>query len=344
MKLKPLDVFFFGNERTFGYKNEEKNYLVKSNPFPQQTAILGMIRKEILIRKGKLKHNWDYSEKDREEIKELIGEESFDISIKDEQNFGMIKSISPVFLCEGDKYFIQAPMDHTLSKGKEYKQYEPFKEFEKVKTSFGEVKIPLAFDTKEGVINGFMEIGEKNIVKFDKIFKVDERIGIKKNRKGKTEEDAFYKINYYKLTGDYVFSFLLEMNEEIEMKDTIVYLGAEKSAFKMTVEEIEKTLSEYVYLKNDKKDKIILLSDTYLPEDVYEYCDYAITKSIDFRNIKTNRTNKKHSDDNNRFEKVETKYGFFKKGSVLYPSEYELLMKKIEEHKNLRKIGYNMVL
>ncbi len=49
--LTPLEPFFFGGNITFGkFKDKEKStYLVKSRYFPQQTALLGVIRKEMLI-------------------------------------------------------------------------------------------------------------------------------------------------------------------------------------------------------------------------------------------------------------------------------------------------------
>ncbi|MCS4454093.1 hypothetical protein JTT00_01775 [Clostridium botulinum] len=52
VKLKPVDSFFFGGEKVFDFydgKKPLKNNIVKSREFPQQTSILGMIRKEILV-------------------------------------------------------------------------------------------------------------------------------------------------------------------------------------------------------------------------------------------------------------------------------------------------------
>ena len=46
VKLTPYDKFFFGGERTFGQKADDKdqttetNYFVKSNYFPQQNPVI----------------------------------------------------------------------------------------------------------------------------------------------------------------------------------------------------------------------------------------------------------------------------------------------------------------
>ena len=46
--LKPIGTFFFGSDKKFG-EGDEVNYFAQSSLFPQQTSILGMLRKEILV-------------------------------------------------------------------------------------------------------------------------------------------------------------------------------------------------------------------------------------------------------------------------------------------------------
>jgi len=76
--LKPLMPFFFGYENTFGKKGT--TYYVKSALFPQQSAILGMLRREILLQAGlltrKLRDEW--VDLDKSEIaKKLVGSGKF---------------------------------------------------------------------------------------------------------------------------------------------------------------------------------------------------------------------------------------------------------------------------
>ena len=53
VRLKPLDSFFFSGRETFmSFETDTKEktkYLVKSEYFPQQTTLLGVERKQLLI-------------------------------------------------------------------------------------------------------------------------------------------------------------------------------------------------------------------------------------------------------------------------------------------------------
>ena len=52
--LEPLEPFFFGGSQTFGRLGDENggSYLARSELFPQQSAVLGMLRKELMIQAG----------------------------------------------------------------------------------------------------------------------------------------------------------------------------------------------------------------------------------------------------------------------------------------------------
>ena len=54
--LTPLEPYLFGGDNTFGKIGDKENgtYLVKSRQFPQQSAILGMLKKEIMTQSGVL--------------------------------------------------------------------------------------------------------------------------------------------------------------------------------------------------------------------------------------------------------------------------------------------------
>ena len=112
--FKPLTPYFFGGEQTFG-DGENVNYFAKSNVFPQQTTILGTLRKEVLIQKGLFKENFsDYTDDKKIRMNELIGNQSY--NIKSPFKFGVIKSISPLFIAESDNtYYINIPKDFGLN-------------------------------------------------------------------------------------------------------------------------------------------------------------------------------------------------------------------------------------
>ena len=110
--LSPLEPFLFGGDNTFGKLGDEINgtYLVKSRQFPQQSAILGMLKKEIMTQNNlltrQLKGEW-VEPKNKQKAENLVGVEKFDIFSKSIQNFGKIKNISPMFFIKNDEIFIK---------------------------------------------------------------------------------------------------------------------------------------------------------------------------------------------------------------------------------------------
>ena len=94
----PSGPYFFGNEKTFQYPGQEvKNdfgslYYIKGEKMPMQTTLLGALRYILLPQKGLGKNLLS------EASVQAVGKFSFDIDSKGKQDFGKIKSISPVFI------------------------------------------------------------------------------------------------------------------------------------------------------------------------------------------------------------------------------------------------------
>ncbi|HAD13442.1 MAG TPA: hypothetical protein DCF33_13530, partial [Saprospirales bacterium] len=82
IRIRPLEYYFFGGENTFG-NGEGANYYAKSNDLPQQTTILGLLRRLLF------------------EAKQPIGQ-SFRPDVPAQQAYGAIKSLSPVFLLNSE--------------------------------------------------------------------------------------------------------------------------------------------------------------------------------------------------------------------------------------------------
>ncbi len=121
--LKPVTPYFFGIEKVSELGNK-KNYYLQSAFYPQQTAILGMLRYQIL-----LQHNLLPIKEHKDEAKRLIGPDSFNPGNMD---YGMIEDISPVQLCrDGDEYILR---------DKEFIEEEKEKEKEKERKSIGLLK------------------------------------------------------------------------------------------------------------------------------------------------------------------------------------------------------------
>lgn len=101
--LKPMDVFFFGGEQHFG-EGDDANYFVRSNYFPQQSGVLGMLRHQLLIQNDCI----PITKENRETATSLIGKESYNIE-GNELLFGAIQNISPLFLSKhGELLFTEA--------------------------------------------------------------------------------------------------------------------------------------------------------------------------------------------------------------------------------------------
>lgn len=337
IKLKPIDNFFFGGDIGFGDLGDKKNgsYIIKSRYFPQQTAVLGMLRRELLVQEGlltkKVKGEW-VDKTNKEKAIQLVGESQF--SILDSQNYGMIKNISPVFIMKGNEKYIP----YNLIRDKE--EYKSINLIKAPGESFINGKklefIPLVnFDNKKGIINFIRS--EKEQINFDDVFQEIEQVGNRKEKsEGEKDDNAFYKITAYKFKDNYEFAFILEIDKIL--KEATILLGGNNSNFKMTVSKTNEDFdSSFEFLKNDNSDeKLILLSDAYITDDVSKYCDFAVTNEISFQNIKS-----KISKTNQVFEKHE-KVFFYEKGSVFFVKKEEKdNFKKILDKEQLQIIGYN---
>ncbi len=326
--LKPLDKFFFGGAINFG--EDSDSYIVKSNLFPQQTQILGMVRRELLVQNGylTLKQNGEFIN-DVEQANNLVGNGSFDIE-NNCQKFGVINKISPLFLKKNNEYFFQTPKDFGLLFEKKDKNGE--------KSNFGNF-IPFldGYSAKDGLKEFF--VSEKETKKESDIFIIDEQIGIKKSRDGGTEDNAFYKKISYRLKDNFEFAFIIEFNEEKFILDNnIVYLGAERSAFKMSIKkdfnrEFKGLIPENYY-QLQEYDRVILLSDSFVNEKILDDIDFSISDTIEFQSLISKLSTKEYKFKRSR------KYNLLQKCSVLFGD-----IAKIEKHLNnshLESVGYNI--
>jgi len=302
--LKPLEPFFFGGDRTFGALGDENsNYLVHSRPFPQQTALLGMIRKEILIQSGLLtkKRRGEWIDEDKKgEAKELVGETKF--TFNQAQDFGVLKDISSIFLLkDGERFIKKVNTDNHPYKDGVLENYNP----------------------KEDIYDNFVSVEGSGTLKFNDIFMAVEQIGIKKGG----GDNAFFKKTSYLLKDKFSFAFYIE--SDFELNSSYVTLGAETSTFKMQITPTDEKL-EYV----DKNGYLILLSDAYIDIPMKKHCIFAITSEITFRYLEN-----EFKGQNRTFKKSKNIF-LYEKGSVFIEPTQELIDNL--NNQNLQKIGLNI--
>ena len=360
IKLTPTGRFFFGGDMTFSVgkqkEDDEKHerektpyekhndkyssYIISSLRFPQQTSLLGMLRFLLLSNNDDAFDTNNQKIKNKKKAAELIGEKSFSVNSKHQANeFGIIKNLGTCFLCKGDEYYYQAPFDYSLNIGS----------FEEVEATLNgrSISIPTIkngeeeYSSKDGIHKCYLS-SNGSVLKEDEIFIEDSRIGIRKGTNGKTEEEAFYKQIGYRLKNDFCFAFNVEV-EDVDLTkydNLLVSVGADSSMFCIKIEEGEFEVSLPKNYKKANADwkKIVLLSDTYLPET--DLVRYAISETKPFRFFKTTvETEKYHvmHNLNNRSDR----YSLYAAGSVFFVEDVAKFKECIATKEEFVQIGYN---
>lgn len=310
IKLTPESLFFFGGEQGI-----TANYYLKGNFIPQQTALLGLLRHQILIQNNLLEDN--LIKNDSESIK-WIGVASFDYKITSQQ-FGKIDNISPCYLVvEGIKYlpFMQDYLKMIESSGDNlyFPKHDPKKHYSAVWKS-----------TEHDLL-----ISENDL------YIEEERIGVDKNYAGKTQSNSFFKQVWLRMAKNknVSFAFYATIANDVVLDDAIVTFGKESAPFRMEVQ------TQDVSKFNDIPDAnaILLTSDAFCDIDLGEQCIISVSNVIQFRNLynKTSGSHKFYS-----LHKHKEWLQLFKRGSVFIPRDFNQLKGLLDKHHNFRNIGYN---
>lgn len=359
--LTPLGNFFFGGQKLTEVE-KEKDYYIKSLYYPPQTVILGMLRQELLIQNHLFPLEKSDKEK-KEEAARLIGESSFDPENR-RQEFGVIENLSPVFIKRKDnRVFHVLPKDFG----------HPYTPAPNGKTFFNhpnaaEKKFLPYFDGYEAKQGNPDMLGSKEspqeIIQLKDIFIPEEQIGIKKGKHGQTEEEGYYKQVFFRLRKGYAFSFYLRLKtmldgEPVQFNDNFVFIGGERSAFKMEVREAIAPqaaggINDFSALFDRTLpvlpgQKILLAGDAYVEPEILETCDFAVTDSVFSRNFRSYvRTTRNYWNLTNHKDDKETpflgdRYNLLARGTVLYYDSPATLKKLtgILDTAGYKKIGYN---
>jgi CRISPR-associated protein Cmr3 len=347
VELTPLGNYYFGSENTFNSTDKagndavSTNYLVRSRAYPQQTALLGLMRYALLLKEGALQKN-------SAEKKAIIGEKSFQgIENNAPTDWGQIQSISPLFIKKGASRYIVAGQDCQFYDQPRGLTHLVPKEKPASTSSFskdGYAYLP-DYDPKQYSKILWKNIQDaKDVLKPDDIFKEVFQVGITKSFWGKSENDAFYKQYFYTLKEG--FSFALYITTKEDIKDfnipIISPFGADQSLFQIKfLAENDAVFAEKPEPKN--KSKITLLSDAYCQPEILDHCFLAITNEVDFRYIKTHVDTKRYYNMSKKPDDMQksAKLNLLERGSVLYtdqPSEITEVLKKSIAYRN---VGFN---
>ena len=337
VKLKPLEPFFFGGEFTFGAddtrKNETSRYSATSTQFPQQTALLGMLRKLLLIENGHLtmhkKGEWVDSrgrgtdDSNYDKALALVGNEpfSYEKSIK----LGVIKSISPIFIASNSDYFCTNAKDNDFVKKEREGNFSFGKGVEKAFVFEG-------FDAKKSDTKAFIST-QKLLKNYSDFFEAVDSVGIKKTEDKQSDEDGFFrKRSYYpKERTNASFCFILELSQPLEKKKRVVTLGADQSSFALEIEEdFSKNYNELfdAVQTNKAYGRIVLNTQTLLTQEAYGLCSFILGERKSYRQLKGNRGEKSK------------RYYLLERGSVLFSDKLDEL-EKVLSQAYLQNIGIN---
>ena len=376
VKLMPLGKFFFGGDMTFKVDNEEtirevnssilkggnmafkvddketafSSYIIHSFMTPQQTSILGMMRFLILSNNADAFNCKGNCITDKGKADALIGEQGFVVgsSKHNPSDYQSIKNVGPCFIWETQKHksFFRGAKDVDLQIGKK-------KDMVDATINMMSVQLPKIDIQKDGEMKPFTGKdylpgcyisldGEK--LKESDIFIEDTRIGINKSYTGKSENNAFYKQVSYRLEKNFCFAFEVEVSDSIDLtayNKQVVKLGADDSSFVFEAERVVKV--DYPVSKEGLR--VVLLSDTYLPDIAICNVLFAITDVRPFRFLSiSNSTNAQDYNVKYKSSRSAKRYDLYQAGSVFYfkdEKDKKDFCKRIDSYQEFKQIGYN---
>ncbi|MEL6676284.1 MAG: type III-B CRISPR module-associated Cmr3 family protein [Bacteroidota bacterium] len=333
VKLRPHSHYYFGGEYGLG-EGDRRNYLVFSRQWPQQTTLLGMVRYRLLQAKGWLAEPGKPIP-DKEAAASLIGEKGFRLpteeqGLKNPQDFGVIKKLSPIFLMKKDESYLRAYPASALDaspipKASIWRGGS--------QEAFQAAYVLKDFDPKKGLSQKLYGQTSGDCLKSGEPFQEEPQIGIHKHG----TEQAFYKQTFYRMAQDWTFAFYLTVEDcEVNLAESVaIPFGGEKCLFQWQATRLEAGLPSelsFSYPSADgaaeslpPKEKILLLSDAWVPHEVLAQCDFAITQTVDFRFLQTNLKKTTSYAEISQGEQKDGiisksgKYSLIAAGSVLFP-------------------------
>ena len=343
IQLTPISSYFFGGENTFG-EGKSASYFAKSNRYPSQATLLGVMRYEILRQRNLLGLS------DRNQCEQIIGPRSFSIdeavNVDGKMDFGIIDSLSPLFLQDRktNSFFTAMPLDEGVDLGWETERCY-LSGIQSTRMLISANFEPKNYDNYLYYVNPekkrLDEILEERC-EGSKIFQVVEQIGITKNKKERhdTDDDAYFKQELVVLHPDLCFACTMATKQPLQIGSTMVFMGAYRSVFKLEISQPDflpdfcASGSENYFAPLSRADRYLLLSDAYLQSNVWRKADFIWGEAVDFRSIKS------HVKDGLSWKKPEKGclYHLQAKGSVLLGKDLDACLTLPA----LQQIGLNL--
>lgn len=354
--FKPLEPYFFGGERTFGFGSETARkppYYIVSENAPSQPTLFGTLRYIILSQNDAL-----YGQKNANEAAELVGAESFSFKkamqshfSNDEtkkQTFGKINKISPLFLVKDGVWCIPTPFDHKSGdKDSPNRVYTPFTMMESASVVFGNgfSFYPADYVAKEGYGGGCLSLKDKSIIPDSSIFISCERTGINSHRTEDTstgirDDGSFFKKLRKRLADGFAFAIIADLSCDLETGESVVFMGQDKSPFLCNIAETDKDLKEEAESALKSSGNIsrkFALSDIVPLKESFngEEFSYYIAEAKVLRNLES-KVNANNAFE--RYSKSDKLYKLIRGGSIFITEQNPF------ENAALEKIGMNILI
>lgn len=349
--LTPVGSFFFGGEQTFD-NGSSQSYLAHSNRYPQQTTLLGMIRYQLL----KYHNLLPLSAENKDTAAKIIGNESFCMSVNEKQSFGHIKAISPVFIQNNNNEpLFPTPFTHGMEITFNGQDAQRLYLNGQIKEAIPEC---LAFNPKDYSTADMLVKENEGLVKYSDTFLPTSQIGITKADNLDDDKKGFYKQESFRFKESGTsFAFCLAMDEDLDQgdkkenkMDEFVFIGAQRSCFKMLVEKLpddtpfsDETGLPLPFIPDHPQESVLIVSPTYITDinQLNKCCRFHWSLSMPFRNF--------IQDDKGKLKSGSISYRrhsalctFLAPGSVLfYEQDKKDTLLSLLKNDNLHAIGYN---
>jgi hypothetical protein len=355
IKIEPAGPLFFGNPiKEKDNAGNNTSYYLKSNLFPQQAGVLGLLRHLLALQNNiSIVSDKRIPDNNHAAARQLIGHSGFDPNAT---NYGIINGISPIFISNAsNEHFFLSQYDYQLDAD-----------------SLEELPISTeSFDGNNGMPTQnhhlFNNYKAKNqwIVRFmnehktrlkvcaepntnDSVFIESERVGIKKNIKGELRSDAFYKQAFYQMRKPFAFAIYAALSEDkLPEGSCFMPFGKDRKLVKITVQ-----IANNISFKNDlfqlhdkipnynaASNRVLLLSPTFITNDEFQNCvSNAISKIQPHGNIRTKLANTPGKA--NLIKEINQSV-VLPAGSILYLKDRTAWEQLMTNKKNYQIAGYN---
>lgn len=273
IRLQPVGPYYFGQEvkPELGNRNA---YFQHSADFPQQSALLGLMRYEILMQLGISLDSRHSSKGDESEARKVIGDSGFNpwtestpaIS-REPLDFGYIHSLSPIFIIDGVHSLFHRNKEYVRTKKGDKKQTKKEISLRPVRVSLAGSHGKLGFDangetidytSKDEMVSLLATSDFCERLPYEAVIHDQVSVGINKHWGPSETEDSYYMRTYKSLYafGDkvfpdepsrgvyrkhlverYAFGMYARLNKEFPFQNgkRVVFFGKERSTFLLEV-------------------------------------------------------------------------------------------------------------